>query len=161
MVGASPPPYLPDVYPATDAVKAYRSTPVASIVPLWCGMKKLSNASANSDDVSASIYVPTPKMAAKRPVLPGNRNTSPWMYFHPDSSWSSPSSVSAVNRTKSFLSTLRRMVARKTSSKIIVTTELMMENHWTCWGRAMLYVLCVNANVPGQMAVLWRAKQRW
>lgn len=39
-------------------------------------------------------WVPEPRAAAKRDLYLGYLNTSPWMYFHPVSSWSSADSSS-------------------------------------------------------------------
>ena len=36
------------------------------------------------------IWLPVPTHAQNSDRCGGKRNTSPWMYFHPVSSWSSP-----------------------------------------------------------------------
>ena len=75
--------------------------------------------------------------AQKSETFRGNRNTSPWIYFHPVSSCSSAISSSRVYLMKSFFSTRIRIVARNPVSSSTVTHELMMENQWIsrCWGR--------------------------
>ena len=56
------------------------------------------------------------------------------LMFCAEASWGQavPASSSLPKRTKSFLSTRMRMVARKPVSSSTVTQLLMIENQWIC-----------------------------
>lgn len=120
-----------DTYPPMKPRSVYRMTMTVPRLPRFEGERKPRSAKKIVKPVMTKSCAPEPRKIERSMGLPGGRNTSPWMSFHPESSCTSSSVRSSwLYRAMSLRSARSRIMPTEPVRNMTMMVELIRKYQW-------------------------------